>query len=92
MYIQGATVEDQNPSHWKVTGSSTVATLSVLSHNSILSPPACHYTFIPTGKFRRAVKNIIISGKLLFSKFCARSKWRNLKLGHHMGVYSDNGL
>ena len=39
-----------------VTGSSTTATLSMLSPNSFPSPPACHYAVVPPGNFRRGFK------------------------------------
>jgi len=56
VYIQGNTVEDQNSSHLNVTGSSMTGTLSMLSPNSIPSPPACHYAVMPPGNLQRGFK------------------------------------
>jgi len=62
LYVQGNTFVVHNPSHWKGTGSSITATLSMLSPNSILSPPAFHYAFISQGTFRRVVKQCYYFG------------------------------
>jgi len=77
MYIQGDTVEVQNPTHRNVTGSSMTATLSVLSPSSILSPPACHYAFTPRGNFRRVGKKRYYFKHIDFLKNCVRLKLRN---------------
>ena len=71
IYKQGNTFEVQNTTQRNVTGSSMKATFSMLSPNSNLSLPACHYTFISRVNFRRVFKNVIIIGKFIFKrKFC----------------------
>jgi len=86
---KGNTVEVQNLTHRNVTGSSMIATLSVLSPNSILSTPACHYVFIPRGNVRRVVNKCYYSKYIYFFKNCVILNYPNLKLLQSWSVCSD---
>ena len=82
VFVHGSTFQVQNPSHRNVNGSVMTTTLSMLSPNSIPSPPTCHYAFIPPGIFQRFLNMLLFQANLFFKKICARLKWRSLKLFH----------
>ena len=86
---KGNIVEVQNLTHRIVTGNRMTATLSVLSSNSILSTPACHYVFTLQGNVRHVVNKCYYFKYIYFLKNCVILKYPNLKLLLSWSVCSD---
>jgi hypothetical protein len=59
VYMQWNPVEMQTPTRWNSINSSMAALQPVLSPNSILIPPSCHFALIPLKKSSAGISKVL---------------------------------